>query len=60
MEEILKEIRALRNELRQFRDLIIPLAIRQRSRSQQARKLGVSRSTLWRRERKARARAALL
>lgn len=58
--ELLREIRAMRSEFAQLRELVAPLAVRQRSREQQAKKAGVHRSTLYRREQRAKARLALI
>lgn len=39
-------------ELKGLVSLVLPLAVRQKSRKEQARKAGVSVTTLWRRERR--------
>lgn len=58
--ELLREVRAMRAEFAQLREIIAPLAVRKLSRTQQAKKAKVSRSTLWRREQKAKAALVLI
>lgn len=52
---ILDEVRALRREVGNLLAIVGPLATRQLSRAAQAKKAGVHPTTLWRRERRARA-----
>lgn len=54
------EVRHLRLKVEELIRIIGPLVTKQQSASERSRKLGVSRSTLWRREQRARARLALL
>jgi hypothetical protein len=58
-DEILREVRALRADVARFIAIVAPLAVRQLSRAAQARKAGVHPSTLWRRERRAKAKLVL-
>lgn len=59
-DDVLREVRALRAEFAQLRELVAPLAVRKTSRTAQAKRVRVHRSTLWRREQRARARLELL
>ena len=58
-DDILTELRALRAEQAEFRRLIAPVLTRKGGRAAQAKAAGVHPSTLWRRERAARAKLAL-
>lgn len=55
VEQLRDEVRGLRHEVRELLRVMTPLAINRGSRQEQAKKAGVSRQTIWARERKVRA-----
>lgn len=57
---VLREVRTLRAEFAELRAIMAPLACRQLSRAAQAKKAGVSRSTIYRREKRAGAKLTLM
>lgn len=56
VEQLREEVRGLRSDVKQLVELLVPIAVNGGTQSERARRAGVSRQTLWRRQQKARAR----